>query len=54
MKYCVIYLGGILKKQRYTIEPRYPMDFQLQNVRMPLMTSIMMKTIFTIKKVIKK
>ena len=27
------------------------MDFQLQNVQMHLMTSIMMKTIFTIKKV---
>ena len=51
MKYYVTHLGGILKKQRCIIGHRYPMDFQLQNVQMHLMTSIMMKTIFTIKKV---
>ena len=54
MKYCVIHFGGISKRQKHIIGHRYPMVFQLQNVQMHLMTSITMKTIFIIKKVIRK
>ena len=54
MKYYVIHFDGILKKQKYIIEHRLHMDFQLLNVRRLRMNSIMMRIISITKRVIGK